>query len=69
MQDERPTPRVVVIGAGAAGSLTALHLARAARRRGTPSTSSWSTPPASRPGHGFRDHSTRSTCSTSPPAA
>ena len=35
MQDERPTPRVVVIGAGAAGSLTALHLARAARRRGS----------------------------------
>jgi uncharacterized NAD(P)/FAD-binding protein YdhS len=37
MQDdrgtERPTPRVVVIGAGASGSLTALHLARAARRR------------------------------------
>ena len=35
MQDDRPTPRVVVIGAGASGSLTALHLARAARRRGT----------------------------------
>ena len=35
MQDERPTPRVVVIGAGAAGSLTALHLARVARRRGS----------------------------------
>jgi uncharacterized NAD(P)/FAD-binding protein YdhS len=37
MRDERPadrpTPRVVVIGAGASGSLTALHLARAARRR------------------------------------
>jgi uncharacterized NAD(P)/FAD-binding protein YdhS len=33
MQDGRPTPRVVVIGAGAAGTLTALHLARAARRR------------------------------------
>ncbi len=33
MQDDRPTPRVVVIGAGASGSLTALHLARAARRR------------------------------------
>jgi uncharacterized NAD(P)/FAD-binding protein YdhS len=36
MQDDRPTPRVVVIGAGASGSLAALHLARAARRRGTP---------------------------------
>jgi uncharacterized NAD(P)/FAD-binding protein YdhS len=35
MQDDRPTPRVVVIGAGASGSLTALHLARAARRRDT----------------------------------
>src|SRR3954464_3102678 len=35
MQDDRPTARVVVIGAGASGSLTALHLARAARRRGT----------------------------------
>jgi uncharacterized NAD(P)/FAD-binding protein YdhS len=30
------TPRVAVVGAGAAGSLTALHLARAARHRGTP---------------------------------
>src|SRR4051794_27318822 len=30
-----PTPSVAVIGAGAAGSLTALHLARNARRRGT----------------------------------
>jgi uncharacterized NAD(P)/FAD-binding protein YdhS len=28
------TPRVVVVGASASGSLTALHLARAARRRG-----------------------------------
>ena len=28
-------PKVVVVGAGAAGSLTALHLARTARRRGT----------------------------------
>jgi uncharacterized NAD(P)/FAD-binding protein YdhS len=35
MRDDRPTPRVVVVGAGASGSLTALHLARAARRRGT----------------------------------
>jgi uncharacterized NAD(P)/FAD-binding protein YdhS len=35
MQDDRPTSRVVVIGAGASGSLTALHLARTARRRGT----------------------------------
>src|SRR3954452_22208472 len=35
MQDDRPTPRVVVIGAGASGSLAALHLARAARRRGS----------------------------------
>jgi len=34
MRDDRPTPRVVVIGASASGSLTALHLARAARRRG-----------------------------------
>jgi uncharacterized NAD(P)/FAD-binding protein YdhS len=34
MVDDRPTPRVVVIGAGASGGLTALHLARAARRRG-----------------------------------
>lgn len=30
------TPRVAVIGAGAAGALTALHLAREARRRATP---------------------------------
>jgi uncharacterized NAD(P)/FAD-binding protein YdhS len=36
MPDVRSTPRVVVVGAGAAGSLAALHLARAARRRGTP---------------------------------
>ncbi|HEX4471605.1 MAG TPA: FAD/NAD(P)-binding protein [Nocardioides sp.] len=36
MRDDRPTPRVVVIGAGASGTLTALHLARAARRRDTP---------------------------------
>lgn len=35
MQDDRPTPRVVVIGAGASGSLTALHLARTAARRDT----------------------------------
>src|SRR3954452_20586902 len=35
MQDDRATPRVVVIGAGASGGLTALHLARAARRRDT----------------------------------
>src|SRR3954453_22668899 len=35
MESDRPTPRVVVIGAGASGSLTALHLARAARRRDT----------------------------------
>jgi uncharacterized NAD(P)/FAD-binding protein YdhS len=35
MLEERRTPRVAVIGAGAAGSLSALHLARAARRRGT----------------------------------
>src|SRR3954454_14657496 len=35
MLEERRTPRVAVVGAGAAGSLTALHLARAARRRGT----------------------------------
>ncbi|HEX4686344.1 MAG TPA: FAD/NAD(P)-binding protein, partial [Nocardioides sp.] len=35
MQHDRPTPRVVVIGAGASGGLTLLHLARAARRRGT----------------------------------
>src|SRR4051794_39446830 len=35
MLEERRTPRVAVIGAGASGSLTALHLARAARRRGT----------------------------------
>src|SRR5262245_2968365 len=34
MQDDRPTPRVAVIGAGASGGLTALHLARSARRRG-----------------------------------
>jgi uncharacterized NAD(P)/FAD-binding protein YdhS len=31
----RPTPRVAVIGAGASGSLAALHLGRNARRRGT----------------------------------
>jgi uncharacterized NAD(P)/FAD-binding protein YdhS len=36
MPEERPTPRVVVIGAGASGTLTALHLARSARRRDTP---------------------------------
>ena len=36
MAEGRPTPHVVVIGAGAAGSLSALHLARRARRRGTP---------------------------------
>jgi uncharacterized NAD(P)/FAD-binding protein YdhS len=36
MRDDRPTPRVVVIGAGASGSLTALHLARTARRRESP---------------------------------
>src|SRR6478609_5523298 len=36
MSETPSTPRVVVVGAGAAGSLTALHLARAARRRGTP---------------------------------
>src|SRR4051812_50070655 len=35
MLEERRTPRVAVVGAGAAGSLTALHLARAARRRST----------------------------------
>ena len=34
MHEERRTPRVAVVGAGASGSLTALHLARAARRRG-----------------------------------
>src|SRR3954451_7925962 len=36
MGETPSTPRVVVVGAGAAGSLTALHLARTARRRGTP---------------------------------
>ncbi len=36
MSETGSTPRVVVVGAGAAGSLTALHLARTARRRGTP---------------------------------
>ena len=36
MSESPSTPRVVVVGAGAAGSLTALHLARTARRRGTP---------------------------------
>jgi uncharacterized NAD(P)/FAD-binding protein YdhS len=36
MPDARPTPRIVVIGAGAAGTLSALHLGRTARRRGTP---------------------------------
>src|SRR5215217_9458461 len=35
MLDDPLTPRVVVIGAGASGGLTALHLARAARRRDT----------------------------------
>ncbi|WP_202879273.1 FAD/NAD(P)-binding protein [Nocardioides cynanchi] len=35
MSGGRPTPHVVVIGAGAAGSLSTLHLARRARRRGT----------------------------------
>ena len=36
MSETPSTPRIVVVGAGAAGSLTALHLARTARRRGTP---------------------------------
>jgi uncharacterized NAD(P)/FAD-binding protein YdhS len=36
MNDARPTPCVVLIGAGAAGALAALHLGRTARRRGTP---------------------------------
>ena len=36
MSETPSTPRVVVAGAGAAGSLTALHLARTAGRRGTP---------------------------------
>jgi uncharacterized NAD(P)/FAD-binding protein YdhS len=36
MPEARPTPRIVVIGAGAAGTLSALHLGRTARRRGTP---------------------------------
>ena len=36
MSETSSTPRIVVVGAGAAGSLTALHLARTARRRGTP---------------------------------
>jgi uncharacterized NAD(P)/FAD-binding protein YdhS len=35
MAESRPTPQIVVVGAGAAGSLTALHLGRTARRRGT----------------------------------
>src|SRR4051812_23393721 len=35
MLEERRTPRVAVVGAGASGSLSVLHLARAARRRGT----------------------------------
>src|SRR4051794_11479896 len=35
MGEGRRAPQVVVVGAGAAGSLTALHLARHARRRGT----------------------------------
>jgi uncharacterized NAD(P)/FAD-binding protein YdhS len=35
MSETPSTPRIVVVGAGAAGSLTALHLARTARRRGT----------------------------------
>ena len=36
MSETPSTPRVVVVGAGAAGSLTAMHLARTAGRRGTP---------------------------------
>jgi uncharacterized NAD(P)/FAD-binding protein YdhS len=35
MPDARPTPRIVIVGAGASGTLTALHLARASRRRST----------------------------------
>jgi uncharacterized NAD(P)/FAD-binding protein YdhS len=35
MSETPSTPRIVVVGAGAAGSLTALHLARTAGRRGT----------------------------------
>lgn len=36
MSETISTPRIVVVGAGAAGSLTVLHVARTARRRGTP---------------------------------
>ncbi len=36
MPDVRPAPQIVIVGAGASGTLTALHLARASRRRGTP---------------------------------
>ena len=36
MPEARRTPRIVVIGAGAAGTLSALHLGRTACRRGTP---------------------------------
>ena len=35
MSETASTPRVVVVGAGAAGSLTAMHLSRTAGRRGT----------------------------------
>ncbi|MET0952041.1 MAG: FAD/NAD(P)-binding protein, partial [Aeromicrobium sp.] len=36
MDESRRKPRVVVVGAGAAGALTALHLTREASRRATP---------------------------------
>ena len=41
--DSSHKPRVVVVGAGAAGALTALHLARDRGRRRRRWTSSWST--------------------------
>ena len=68
MCEDRPTPRVVVVGAGAAGSLTRPAprpgpRAAAARR----STSCCSTPPPTGPGHRVRHRSTRGTCSTCRP--
>lgn len=35
MSSSGPRPRVVIVGAGASGTLTAIHLAASARRRGT----------------------------------
>ena len=61
-------PRVAVVGAGAAGTLTAVHLAAEAARRATRCTSCSSTGP-SRVAASPTRRTTRGTCSTCPPAA